>query len=899
MAEHTIERSVRHPVWQGVQQAAGLWFPAEWLAPATREARMLAAWQPGCRAYRFEMGDMLRFARPRTIVCEHASGQVLCICRDGLCSAPLTEQELLALPAFDIAVVAGGSVQGLRFDQAALLDLSMAIGISEYALHEPYDFRPARLAFKLPQLEGKNVRSLLHDVIPPQSEDSKAFLLRLREGRATQRGERSSSFVHGRSSIREALFGIASTMLFKLMPSLAATTQEERVGLQPRQRPGKPSAWREKLARLAVASRVGKLIGYQQGAYLRRMMEMFEQGNLDEALRNALPLDGLGQSLGQAFSAPNRRSSLQVSGRIGAVSSINLGDDLQQHLRRLYRTSFEKLDRQGRIDEALFVLAELLNARQEAIDYLVKHGRHAQAAELALGWDLPAGMIIRLLMLAGDTNRAVLVARRDSAFSEAIQQLQPSHSALADSLRLEWGRALVDAGDWLRAVDVVWPLPHAREQAGQWLLAAERAGACLSARALVQRAVLLPDTVERYEAQIEELADPTLHEDARTAMAEALLASKSTTSALRSLAARVLPAIAADRAAGRNDLSAASLDRILKLSDDPYLRADVPAWRVEKAAGTGLWQRSTPMHAQAPAAGLHRIHDAAILPDRRYVVALGEAGVAVLDALGQTQQRYAVPAFKLVLADSGQVALAIAPRERVSRIARLDLVNNAILDLGAMAIQFAAPSCNGIGWTVVCDNRILVIDSSRPSRDVLWHVGDLPGPIVAAGFFQHCEAYLVRGPDGLQDWTYKLPERRLQARKELLVVEELPKVMHPAGSVLQPQVRIVAGSHVEVCYHWGTQERTCVLGNGVPEDEFHCTFIAISSGLLVGLHQTTGSRYFVIRVADGFNVATVAWPAGALAYVREQVGHLLFHDDAGRLLDLAIETSATRHLSIL
>jgi len=439
-------------------------------------------------------------------------------------------------------------------------------------------------------------------------------------------------------------------------------------------------------------------------------------------------------------------------------------------------------------------------------------------------------------MLAGDSTRAVLVARRDGAFSEAIQQLQPSHPALADALRLEWGHALVDGGDWLGAVDAVWPLANARERAMQWLLAAEQAGEALSARALVQRAVLLPDTVEHYATWIEALADPVLHADARTAMAEALLASKGNTAALRALTTSMLPAVAADRAAGRNDLSAADLDRLLKLSGDPFLKADVPTW-VSKAAAIDVWKRSTPLLMQAPAAGLHRIHDAAVLPDRRYLVALGEAGAAVLDAQGRVKQRYAVPAFKLVLADSGQVALAVAPRERVSRIARLDLVNHAIVDLGVMALQFAAPGYDGIGWTVVADDRILVIDTSKPSRDVLWHVGDLPGPIVAAGFFSHCEIYLVRGQDDVQDWSYSLPGRRLQARSELRLLDDLPVVVHPMGRALQPQVRVIAGSHVEVCYRWGNFERKCVLGEGVPDGEFHCTFIAVAAGLVVGLHQ--------------------------------------------------------------
>ena len=60
----------------------------------------------------------------------------------------------------------------------------------------------------------------------------------------------------------------------------------------------------------------------------------------------------------------------------------------------------------SQIDEAVFVLAELLNVKHEALDYLEKHQRFKQAAELALGWDMPAEVIVRLYCMADDWQRA-------------------------------------------------------------------------------------------------------------------------------------------------------------------------------------------------------------------------------------------------------------------------------------------------------------------------------------------------------------------------------------------------------------------------------------------------------------------------------------------------------------
>ena len=69
MAE-LLASNIRHPVWQGVQEIAALWFPAEWLDETERELRMLDAWQAGSRAWRFELGDLLVFPRAATGACE-------------------------------------------------------------------------------------------------------------------------------------------------------------------------------------------------------------------------------------------------------------------------------------------------------------------------------------------------------------------------------------------------------------------------------------------------------------------------------------------------------------------------------------------------------------------------------------------------------------------------------------------------------------------------------------------------------------------------------------------------------------------------------------------------------------------------------------------------------------
>ncbi|UEQ15087.1 hypothetical protein K9838_21380 [Xanthomonas phaseoli pv. manihotis] len=886
--------SVRYPLWHGSQMVSALWFSAAWLSPDQRLARLVRAWQPGSRALRFADGDVLCFAAPRALVCEQAPGLVLCQVHGGLFSGALTAAEAAQLPSADIGLVHGAQVIALQWQHAVALDPSEAIDVSGYPLHMPYDCSPGEPPLEVDRLRGKPLRQLLGNAVPPASAERDAFLHALK----TQRPG-----VENNTLWQRLLARAQRTLDSEHAPASQGSAATGHNAVVPARRDAASvSAWRTRLARALVDSRMASLVGRHQGAYMRRMLRQFETGDLDEALRNALPLDGVGESLGQAFGVPQRRSDLSLSRTRGAGTSIGLGEELQAHLRATYRSAFARLDREGQIDRAVFVLAELLNARQEALDYLVKHARYKQAAELALGWDMSAAMIIRLLMLSGDHARAVQVARRDGAFAAAIQLLHGTERALADALRLEWGQALVQAGDWLAAVDAVWPMHTARNQAAQWLLAAEQAGSTLRARALVKRAQLLPDTLEQYADRIAALADPTADPAPRSEMAAALLVDASPNRWLQQLARQLLPAIAADHALARNSLSVGDLTTLLKLANDPLLSADIPAFKPHVTASQSkLWDGATTLRLQAPQAGLAAIHDVAALPGRRYLLALGEAGAAVVDAHGRLLRRYPAPAFGVVIADSGQVALAIAPRERVSTVHRLDLITHAVRDLGQIALQYAAPSYSGIGWSIVVDNRLLVVDTDKDLHSVLWHVGDLPGPVIAAGFFSDCEVYLVQAREHLEDWTYSLPARRLKARESLRVEPQTPLLAHRLGSVQQADVRADPDGDIWLHYQHSGSARQRRLhersaASGTPDGS---NVVALEAGFLVRLHWPHGSRYLVVRHQDGGIVASLDWPAGIAVKVREQSGHLLFHDAHGRLLDLQTDRSLTHAMSFL
>src|SRR5262249_32576939 len=141
------------------------------------------------------------------------------------------------------------------------------------------------------------------------------------------------------------------------------------------------------------------------------------------------------------------------------------------------------------------------------------------------------------------------VARRDSAFANAVLQLEKKHPAIAGRLRMEWGLSLTQQGEWLAAVDAIWPDASLRAKAAEWLLTAESVGGVRGARALVQRAVLLPDTMEKYAEYLEELrSDPTLWAD-RANLAEAVLGI-GRGAVPQDLASLIMPMLISDHAQG-------------------------------------------------------------------------------------------------------------------------------------------------------------------------------------------------------------------------------------------------------------------------------------------------------------------------------------------------------------
>jgi len=949
---------IRRPLLTGHQSIDGVWLPADRFTTQERARLILGHWRTGAAAYRFADGDVLQFSAPVALDCQTLAGWPLVRQGRGLCSARLTADELRALPTADLWLVRGSQVHALQLRDAEVLEPGLWLEISAYTLLDTFDCHApvvpllpvpditdvreilGGLAPVSPEQEGV-IRALLERQLPaPKAAPPKAAQPWASEAPAQYPALKLGATlalvagliwmaIHSQSQpltpipasttedisrvilgmllgatvFTALLMGINKYLRRGVRPVGAVPSAPADPGIAERARPAryKPSAWRRWLTRLTERSKLSRLYGKRQAAYMQRMLEMFEDGDFAEALRHAIPLGGQEPEAEQNFGTPQRREDLTLSQQSGPGRAYHFEQSLTEHLREVYRRSYERLARENRIEEAVFVLAELLKERQEALDYLEKHARYQQAADLALAWDMPSAVIVRLLCLAENWQRALLVARRDDAFADAVVLLQARQPQIAERLRLEWAESLIAKGLWLQAVEVVWSLPDERPRAAQWLLDAEAAGGRLAMGALVKRAILLPQTLEAYGPWIEQLRDDPDRYAERDALAHALLAHKSDAAALSWLAGATVHAVIADQLSGRGGLNFNQLQALVKMSRDKLLQADLPGQALKRPAMRSLVRAGDALEWTASTQGSRPIYDAVALDDERYLVALGEAGAMVTDASGQPLFHFAVPAQRIVLAHSRQMALVLARRDRVWRISKLDLVNRTATDLGVQVLDVFAEQFDGSAWTLGHDRQLRVVDVDR-NFQTLWHVSDLPGALRALKSNEHNEFLWLYNPrEGVERWHYRLPERRLAGRDPASAQSEESHALYCAlDQTIEYGIR---------CRD--DEEPTLILdvnGNrkgyrmpGCDEGFFDGDPVRVALdaqwlvfGYIAGERDT---RWHFIHRASDHLCAVLHWPRYEVNIRRTEDGWLLF-DDQGRLSHVTMDGARLRNLSL-
>jgi hypothetical protein len=863
-------------------EAVALWFDPVLPGEAEARRRVLAAWTPGAGVYALDGGFLLRLPAPCRMECAAAPGLPFTLEDGVLLSAPLSpsERERLAPTSGSAVLVRAGTARVHPLEPSRRVEVSAWLDVSRFDVvpMEGLGAPPPPVATLAP-IEAP---PRAHFGVGPPAPEAEAMRARL-EGRPVPQPPPAPGLLDRLRAWWKARGGTG------------AGTGEARPPPPPPQGPGLVSRLAEWLAR---STPLGSLLGQRKAEYVRRLFDLFDEGNLQEALRYAIPLDkgAPTERARVSLGLPGPRERLTIQPRHGGAASIfGGGAQVYDALRERYREAFRKLEREGRIEEAAFVLAELLHESEEAVSFLEKHGRLRLAAELAEGRKLAPGLVVRQWLLAKDVARAVDLARRTGAFADAVLRLERSHPAEARVLRVLWGEVLAQSGDYARAVEVVWPVEDARRLTHAWLERGVEVGGVTGARLLARMLTVLPARFDSVRTRALALLEPEDAEGApaRQSFAEALAreVEREKDAAMPGLVL-LRPAVRAllrDRAAGHLPLKPRELERLVVLTGDTALRADLPSLPPlpERA---GFPAEAAPHVFGVAEGGPWPIHDAVPLSGGRLLVALGEAGARLVTSDGRCVAHFDVPAFSLVLSVNEDRALALAPRGELKRLSRLDLTQRRAEPWCDTRVDAFAPVYDGNLWFFAVEDTVMAVDALAAEPRALWRVPQVGGRVAEVAVGGAELSFVTFNAAGeLERWTYALPDPTLRSRQ--VMPRKLESLRHLS---LRADGELVALDGEEIRWmdsHKAPPVRppllpwTALMG------------LVLGGPSMVAVEPTpVGDRVWLLERKEGTVRARFLFEGDAPVSVRFLAAELLLFDTAGRLARVDLTRGEVRRV---
>ena len=756
-------RKVAH---KGRVEAAGFLFDTGLIGVAEARRRILNLWESGVQVFADGPNYFVRLSSTIRVDSAHSVATPLVKVEDVLSALPLShdEFELLQPPSHAVVFAKGGVAQVTQLSSSNVESPEKWLDVAAFKVVQVSSLGAA---FAEPTLVAEAVpfdaRAKL-DGVPAEAEGLQEAIAAIKSavsGKSQAAGAWSAA-----QQLSGWLGGFIAFITSEISQRLRSQSSARYTTLQHTDQ-GPQNGWLTRLGmRLLHTSRLARVLGRRQAAYLSKMMDMFERGDLNEALKHAIPFSDLSsQNQRPALGVPSPRANLSILPRRGRIStSIGLGPDLMRYLHELYRSCFDQLAAQNRIDEAVFVLAELLGANDEAVSFLESHGKLKLAAELAEGRELPPGLVVRQWFLAGDIERAVGIARRTQAFADAVLRLERTNREQAENLRVVWALSLAEAGNYAGAVDVIWPVDAHRRTALKWMDKAIEVGGAVTGRMLARKVTIVPDEFEDIRRRAMNFLEDESYEllETRMAFAEAL-ASEPNTKEARTLARVAARAILRDAGQHSSAVTAKQFTRLVNFSGDGPLRTDVPPFPVEHD------QPVTPllsMSCVAADCGSMPVHDALLLPNGRMLVALGEIGARLLTRDGRTVTHFDQPAEKLVISDNGARAIALARRGAVWRLSRFDLVEWRSEDWCDAEIDAFAADYDGSLWFLGAKGDFYAIDAHSKSFEALWRVPEAGGEVLRVARSASSCSFLTTAKEWseLEQWIYALPLLTLRRR---------------------------------------------------------------------------------------------------------------------------------------
>ena len=444
--------------------------------------------------------------------------------------------------------------------------------------------------------------------------------------------------------------------------------------------------------------------------------------------RRAIPLNGEGERGARFAHRWGTREHLRINPnrpRPAAIVDVEAG--LQKELEQRYRSAVSQFEREGRILDAAFVLADLLNRTGEACSFLERHDELRLAAELAEARSTDHAEVVRLWWRAGDRVRAVAVARARDCFGPAILRLERAgHQDEANGLRQTWMSQLLEAGDLIGAYDAGSGIntPVARALRNRLIDLGVEEGGSLQARMLARQ--LRAGDAEPHPELVRLLHDPTAARrlEVLTIDLTATGTPVDHPGVVRELVRRLL--------SGRYEVERTALQSAIALSGDPVLRTDMPGLAALPTCETPPILEAVWVEVDATDAGQLPVSDARLLPDGRLVVAVDGAGIRVVRPSGRVQAEFDVAADFLIPSDNGLRVLALrAVEDDVVAVTVIAIPDRKVRRIGEVPATSWAHTFDGANWFLGNQGQLWMLDMLADGPVALWRETQHQEPIVA------------------------------------------------------------------------------------------------------------------------------------------------------------------------
>ncbi len=781
---------------RGTVSAEGFVLSAKLLPESEMRRRILALWQINAKVFRYGADLIVLLPQSFRVDCRRAIGLPLVKYGDFLSSFPLRKSDLenLQNSGETIVLLNKGNIETVLIQDLQSEPVENWFDVSGFKIIETETLGEVKTKPEIiKKVETVNLRDELKSV--PEASNEMAEILQMlkskREEIAKAKGNQTAFGASDSGSISESFSSVFDA--FKNLFTSKGGQNWQSSDDQPKP----PNKLRQMFTKALFQMKIAQMIGRKQAQYLAQMMEKFENGDLEEALKYAIPLEDM-QALKEmseqmpflGFLRP--RDSLRIDyGRQNASgSSVFLEDQWFDNLRVLYRQTFERLVTQNRIEEAAFVLTELLKSNQEAVEFLEKHGKYRLAAELAESRNLSKETIVRQWFLAGEKRKAIRLAVLHNCFEYVVTKLEQENHPQATDLREIWAENLATSGNFQAAINTIWKLEDKREIAVKWIDKVIEFGGNPAAEMLAKKVVLLPESFEEVKAKLLEILNDTEAVEKRAAFAREslrLTPNDGLRTLLRPLARRIL----ADMADDNRRFSPQNLRQLVEVSGDYTLRADLP--KLSDISDKKEFETLTIEIAENNR-GANHVHDAHFLPDGKIAVALGESGVKIVSKQGKTIAHFDQPTHKFVASDFGTKAICLAKRGEIYRLAKIDFVERKAVYWCDAKIEIHAPTFDGNLWFIAEKDEIYAIDTNAKNYEAVWRVSEMGGQICEIARSKNRLLMLTASDKGFEKWWYELPSLTLRSRNQTkwLQMENENQTIHSVGSFVAYSVVQIA-----------------------------------------------------------------------------------------------------------